>query len=135
MEHPCFELIPVQSNRNEHSFHCIGAGPFRRTDATPDQVWGRLAVNPSVPVNSIRELTDYARANLGRMNFSSAGTGGATHIAMAAFELQGCKRRATSAFGATMALTRTRARYFGPGSSILLHWEVETCLLFHSRID
>lgn len=44
-----------------------------------------LVVNPSLPVHSIKELIDYAKAHPGQLNFSSAGTGGAAHIAMAAF--------------------------------------------------
>jgi tripartite-type tricarboxylate transporter receptor subunit TctC len=46
-----------------------------------------LVAHPSVPVRDVRELIDYAKANPGRLNFSTAGTGGAAHIAMAAFNL------------------------------------------------
>jgi len=46
-----------------------------------------LVINPKLPVHSIAELIAYAKANPGQLNFSSAGIGGAAHIAMAAFNV------------------------------------------------
>jgi tripartite-type tricarboxylate transporter receptor subunit TctC len=40
-----------------------------------------LAVHPSVPVNSLAELVSYAKANPGKVNFGSAGSGSITHLA------------------------------------------------------
>ena len=40
-----------------------------------------LAVHPSLPVNSFSELISYARANPGKVNFGSAGSGSITHLA------------------------------------------------------
>ena len=40
-----------------------------------------LAVNPSLPVNSLAELVAYAKANPGKVNFGSAGGGSITHLA------------------------------------------------------
>ena len=39
-----------------------------------------LAVHPSMPVNSLAELIAYAKANPGKVNMASAGSGGATHV-------------------------------------------------------
>ncbi len=39
-----------------------------------------LVVHPSVPVNSVRELVAYAKANPGKVNFSSGGIGVLPHL-------------------------------------------------------
>jgi tripartite-type tricarboxylate transporter receptor subunit TctC len=40
-----------------------------------------LVVHPSLPVNSLAELIAYAKANPGKVNFGSAGSGSITHLA------------------------------------------------------
>jgi tripartite-type tricarboxylate transporter receptor subunit TctC len=40
-----------------------------------------LAVHPSVPVNNVRELVDYAKKNPGKLNFGISGIGGAPQLA------------------------------------------------------
>lgn len=40
-----------------------------------------LVVHPSLEVSSVQELIDYAKANPGKVAFSSSGTGGGTHLA------------------------------------------------------
>ena len=40
-----------------------------------------LVVNPSLPINNVRELIDYARANPGKINMASAGVGSTSHLA------------------------------------------------------
>src|SRR5690606_27502860 len=40
-----------------------------------------LVVHPSLPVNTVAELIAHAKANPGKLSFSSSGTGGGTHLA------------------------------------------------------
>jgi tripartite-type tricarboxylate transporter receptor subunit TctC len=52
--------------------------------------WTAIVVTASLPVKSVRELIDYARANPGKLNFGFAGIGDTTHIAGELFkELNG----------------------------------------------
>lgn len=39
-----------------------------------------LLVNPKLPVNSLKEFMDYARARPGQVNYGSAGNGGISHL-------------------------------------------------------
>ena len=44
-----------------------------------------VVVHNALPVKSVRELIDYAKANAGKLNYGSSGTGGISHLAGAMF--------------------------------------------------
>ena len=44
-----------------------------------------LMINGELPAKSVKEFIQYAKANPGKLNFASAGTGSATHLSMAYF--------------------------------------------------
>lgn len=51
-----------------------------------------LAVNPQLPVHSVKDLIDYAKARPGKINYASAGSGSSSHLAMELFkEMAGVK--------------------------------------------
>ena len=46
-----------------------------------------MVVNPSVPANTVPEFIAYAKANPGKINFASTGTGNLTHLAGELFKM------------------------------------------------
>jgi tripartite-type tricarboxylate transporter receptor subunit TctC len=47
-----------------------------------------IAVNPSLPVQTVKELIDYARAHPGKLAYGSAGVGAITHVTVERFKQQ-----------------------------------------------
>ena len=65
-----------------------------------------VVANPKVPVNSIKELIAYAKANPGKLNYGSAGVGNTLHLAAEMFCLvTGTKMTHIPYKGASQALT------------------------------
>lgn len=64
-----------------------------------------MVVNPAVPAANARELIGYAKANPGKLNFGSSGTGGSIHLAL---EL----------FSQTAGIRMTHVPYKGQGPAI-----------------
>jgi tripartite-type tricarboxylate transporter receptor subunit TctC len=46
-----------------------------------------VALHPTVPVKTIKEMIAYNKANPGKLNYASTGTGGITHLATELFDL------------------------------------------------
>ena len=47
-----------------------------------------MTVHPSVPVKSVKELIDHAKANPGKLNYATVGPGSVTHLAHELFRLE-----------------------------------------------
>jgi tripartite-type tricarboxylate transporter receptor subunit TctC len=63
------EKVPFDSVKDFVPIVLAGSSPFV------------LAVGPTVPANTVAELTALAKANPGKLNFGSSGNGGAPHLA------------------------------------------------------
>jgi tripartite-type tricarboxylate transporter receptor subunit TctC len=65
-----------------------------------------LCVNPSLPVKTLAEFVAYAKANPGKLNFGSSGTGSFTHLAAEMFkQVAGVEMTHVPYKGAAPALT------------------------------
>jgi len=73
-----------------------------------------MVVNPSVPANTVPEFIAYAKANPGKVNMASAGTGGGTHLAGELFKMM-----------AGVNLVHVPFRSNGPALTALLGGQVE----------
>ena len=60
------------------------------TDFTPlvfaGQTPNLLVVKPSLPINSVKDLLDYAKANPGKVTYGSTGIGSSNHLSMELFK-------------------------------------------------
>lgn len=73
------------------SSHAINATLYKKLDYSLTQDFAALSnlasvplvlvVNPGVPVRTVRELADFAKAQGDKVNFASGGTGTASHLA------------------------------------------------------
>jgi len=73
-----------------------------------------VVVNQNLPVKSVRELIDYARANPGKLNYGSAGSGTAPHLAGELF-----------AMNAGLSMTHVAYKGSGPSVTALVANEVQ----------
>lgn len=65
-----------------------------------------LVVSSHLPVRTVKELVDYAKANPGRVNFASAGVGGLAHLASELFmQHAGIKGQHLAYKGSSQAIT------------------------------
>jgi tripartite-type tricarboxylate transporter receptor subunit TctC len=76
-----------------------------------------LVVAASLPVHTVKELVDYAKAHPGELNYGSPGAGSAGHLAIEQFR---------SAFG--LAMTHIPYKGSGPATSAIVAGEVGTMM-------
>src|SRR5882672_9705919 len=70
---PLLSKVPYNVERDFVAISLIATGP------------NILIVHPDVPAKSLRELTEYAKANSGKLNYGTSGPGSISHLAGAMY--------------------------------------------------
>ena len=83
-----------------------------------------VVVNPALPIRNVRELIEYAKANPGKLNYGSAGSGSAPHLAGELF-----------AMNAGLQMTHVPYKGSGPSVTALLANEVQLSFGAASAFD
>ena len=73
-----------------------------------------VATHPAVPIKSVKELIAYAKANPGKLNYGSGGSGSTPHLAAELFKLE-----------AKVDLTHVPYKGSGPVVNALMRAEIE----------
>jgi tripartite-type tricarboxylate transporter receptor subunit TctC len=78
-------LSPVAINQH---FIKLPYDPDKDLQMVVQLVFGMhlLTVNPSLPIKSVRDLIDHAKANPGKLSYGSAGSGSSQHVGMEMFK-------------------------------------------------
>ena len=81
-----YTLVMASSGALATNIHLYKELPFHPVkDFAPVALYGDvpniLVVNPSLPVKTLKEFTDYAKTNPDRINFGSSGNGSSMHLA------------------------------------------------------
>ncbi len=85
-EPDAYTLVVASSGALATNIHLYSKLPYHPVrDFEPIVLYGNvpniLVVHPSLPVKTLREFTDHAKANPGKLNFGSTGNGSSMHLA------------------------------------------------------
>lgn len=88
-----YTILLTTTSTHSVSPHLFDNLPYdAKTDFTPIAHLGTagtvLLVTPSLPVQSVQELIDYAKKNPGELNYASSGNGTIVHLGTEAFMMQ-----------------------------------------------
>lgn len=81
-DHAFMVVSPSALSINQYLYKSIGFDPDRDFSSVGliAQIPNLIVVNSSVPVRTLKELIDYAKANPNKLNYSSAGIGTTGHL-------------------------------------------------------